>query len=152
LLPYFAVLVQIAHLLRELISLFERPLQHTATATHCNCNTLQLQHTATHCNTLLISLFERPRTRLVGKIGSQNQSMYSFGLPRCVVVCCSVLRSVLHCVAVYCLITAKVCVVVCCSVLQCVAVCCSVLRCVATRQRPIPSQAATHCNTLQHSQ
>jgi len=40
LLPYFEFLVQIAHLLRE-----------------------------------LISLFERPRTRLVGKIGSQNQSI-----------------------------------------------------------------------------
>jgi len=40
LLPYFGVLVQIAHLLRE-----------------------------------LISLFERPRTRLVWKIGSQNQSI-----------------------------------------------------------------------------
>ena len=38
-LPYFGVLVQIAHLRND-----------------------------------LISLFERPRTRLVGKIGSQNQS------------------------------------------------------------------------------
>jgi len=40
-----------------------------------HCNTLQLQHTATHCNTLLISLFERSRTRLIGTIGSRNQSI-----------------------------------------------------------------------------
>ena len=52
---------------------------------------------------------------------------------QCVAVCCSVLQcvafSVLECVAVYCVLLPVV--AVCCSVLQCVAVCCSVLQCVA---------------------
>jgi len=134
-------------------------LQHTAT----HCNTLQhtathcktLQDTATHCNTFRHDSLIRIRlcaTRLSHCNTLQhtathcNMSHVFHGRHDS---CCSVLQ----CVAVCCSVLQ--CVAVCCSVLQCVAVCCSVFSPCATRLSSACGMthacSATLCNTVQRT-